>query len=602
MALKTEIVPIRLLGITIRLLIAALMVFSCSQEKKRVMVQKEPVHASPSPVLIQPSNGEKGVDTYSNIRREDYVGPQVCGDCHPKNYDSWKKHPHSRMNMPANGQTVLGDFSGTSVFYHGQRVMFEKQDSTFFVSYYQGEKQIRKFRVTRVIGWRYEQDYVGVQIAGPEPPDDLLYTEETRLRFSYLLDRKRWFPQSYLEPKDFPGSEYLDNGQLRHDPFEPERLAFNKRCAVCHNTYPYDLRLYKILTPDGMLSGFPPGPHVGPKEVETLAQEHGDLALMQDKTLPLDRLVTIGISCESCHFGGREHAFHNKDIRFVPTHPQLAGWTPDHKNARKNPAVINAICRQCHHSGSAKDNWPDGSATLNSMEAVEMDRGECQNAIRCTHCHNTHIGGPPAGAPDRKEHIAACVTCHTNLQSETSVQAHSQHGPNQALCLDCHMPRIVQGFGGYNRTHRISSPTDPKILGTGMPNACNLCHLDKSLAWTRDMLEKKWGKRVDLSPSLKPLFGQTFDKPAGEAWFSHSFPAVQLVTAGAYARSPLGQKKLPDLLKLLNEPNANMRLQYLESVERVLGRKLRDSEYDLMGSPSEREKQVRQLITRYNRQ
>src|SRR5687768_11406701 len=36
--------------------------------------------------------------TYSNIYRYDYVGPETCGRCHTKNYDSWRAHPHSKMN------------------------------------------------------------------------------------------------------------------------------------------------------------------------------------------------------------------------------------------------------------------------------------------------------------------------------------------------------------------------------------------------------------------------------------------------------------------------------------------------------------------------
>ena len=35
------------------------------------------------------------VDQYSNIRQEDYVGPEKCGECHEKNYSDWTSHPHS---------------------------------------------------------------------------------------------------------------------------------------------------------------------------------------------------------------------------------------------------------------------------------------------------------------------------------------------------------------------------------------------------------------------------------------------------------------------------------------------------------------------------
>ena len=132
-----------------------------------------------------------------------------------------------------------------------------------------------------------------------------------------------------------------------------------------------------------------------------------------------------------------------------------------------------------------------------------------------------------------------------------------------------------------------------------MPNACNLCHLDKSLAWTRDALEEGWGKRVELSQSLESQFGNAFNRPVGEAWLTHPFPLIQSVAADAYTRSPLGKKALPQLLASLNEPNAYIRLRFLQSVEKILGRRLGDQEYALTGSSKQREKQIQRLLKQY---
>ena len=43
------------------------------------------------------------------------------------------------------------------------------------------------------------------------------------------------------------------------------------------------------------------------------------------------------------------------------------------------------------------------------------------------------------------------------------------------------------------RSHQISSPTVAASLETGRPNACNQCHLDKTLDWTAENLQKWYG-------------------------------------------------------------------------------------------------------------
>ncbi|HXX92797.1 MAG TPA: multiheme c-type cytochrome [Planctomycetota bacterium] len=548
------------------------------------------------PASVSPANGSPGApvsagrstDRYTNILREDYIGPEACGKCHQENFSRWKEHPHSRMNQRASPETVVGDFSGARLSYGEGEAVFRKELGSFFVDYLRQGKVVRTFKVTRTIGWRYLQEYVGVQIRGPEAAGDALYSAETRIKFGYALKDQRWLPQSYLDAP-YHEPEYRDDGRLRYDPFDPERSPFNSRCIHCHNTYPYELRLYS----GDELQGFPPLPVQTVKSL--LASRPDQLEQFRNPTLPTGTLVSVGISCESCHFGGREHARDVKaPFRFVPTHPELAGWTPDPENARKKPAVVNSLCRQCHFSGSGS--WADGSALINSMEAIEMDRGACKGKVKCTDCHNPHVRGPDAGAPDRPEHLATCLGCHSKYQSPTAARAHGRHDPAQASCLDCHMPRTVHGFDAINRTHRISSPSEPAILGSGMPNACNLCHLDRSLAWTRDALLEGWGKRIVLAPFLEEYFGSGHSKPAGLAWLDQPSGMLRAVAGAAYARSPLGKQALPRLFRALEEPNAYLRMRSLQFVEQVLGRKLEEKEFVVTAAPEERHRQVELLL------
>ena len=105
-------------------------------------------------------------DNYSNIHPADYVGPQSCAKCHQEQFELWQQHAHSRMNCDANDATVLGDFSDQKVEYGNGYVVFEKQAGQFLMSMFEADRLVRQYRVTRTVGSRIEQMYIGVQTQG----------------------------------------------------------------------------------------------------------------------------------------------------------------------------------------------------------------------------------------------------------------------------------------------------------------------------------------------------------------------------------------------------------------------------------------------------
>ena len=188
--------------------------------------------------------------------------------------------------------------------------------------------------------------------------------------------------------------------------------------------------------------------------------------------------------------------------------------------------------------------------------------------IKCTDCHDPHRGGAdPARA------LAACTGCHP----ASSARTHAGEGHAGVTCLDCHMPRIVMGLDRYVRSHRISSPTDPAMLGKAAPNACNLCHLDRSIRWTLDELALRHGVRLD--PRVLTGYPDP-DASVGDVWLASSQPDLRLIAAAAYARSPLGRFALRDLLRGLDDELPHVRAWTQFAVEDLLGRKLAPAEYD----------------------
>ena len=87
----------------------------------------------------------------------------------------------------------------------------------------------------------------------------------------------------------------------------------------------------------------------------------------------------------------------------------------------------------------------------------------------------------------------ACLQCHAPLGARLA--AHTKHRADSAgsSCYNCHMPYTTYGLLKTIRSHQISSPSVKVAVDTGRPNACNLCHLDTTLAWTAAYLERWYG-------------------------------------------------------------------------------------------------------------
>src|SRR5437899_9169471 len=63
------------------------------------------------------------------------------------------------------------------------------------------------------------------------------------------------------------------------------------------------------------------------------------------------------------------------------------------------------------------------------------------------------------------------------------------------------MPRTTFGLLHAMRSHQVSSPSVQESIAYGRPNACNLCHLDQTLAWTAQKLHDWYNQPVpELSP------------------------------------------------------------------------------------------------------
>jgi len=443
----------------------------------------------------------------SNIARADYIGPNACGECHPDKLADWSRSLHRVMNARVDEPgAVIGDFRGARVEVAGGDAVMTHEGGAYAMTLQQGARHVR-YRITRTIGRRGLQEYVGIEDG---------QRDEVRLPFAWWPRRGGWVAQSTFDP------------WLEHfDPFAPVREPWAERCPWCHSTYPFAQRIARAqLRP------------VGHGLEQYFGGEHGS------ERLGVDEQVTTGISCESCHLGGRAHAA-GQPIHFVPQGAEPRSGAPvptSFADEWRDPKIVNAVCAQCHSGPSPR--LADGTALRNSSEALDLAASPC-TGIRCIDCHDPHRADSRADEPRA---VAACTRCHA-AQAD---RAHAGAGHATSSCLDCHMPKLVMGIDRYVRTHRISSPTNAKLLADGAPNACNLCHLDRSLAWTVRELRAGWDVKL-------PPLATDDDDALGTRYLASKSPAIRLIAAHAYARSPLGKYELAAIEKGLADKLAYVR-------------------------------------------
>jgi hypothetical protein len=538
--------------------------------------------------------------SYSNILPGDYVGPQACKECHEEKYKDWSANPHGKMNRDASSETVRGDFSGVRVSYQGGTALFSTAKDLgraprHEMTLERDGKVVRRYEITRVVGSRFMQHYIGVEVEGPDAASSVTRTKEQKLPFGYWFKLKRWVPTSYFDPV---GAETNRDGTPVYDPYDHPRVhVWSQNCMLCHNTYPF---AFRMALPNG-LAGFPPAELMvasAPLSAEIAKsidlRQDGTAAGVRERIQPTN-LVTLGVSCESCHFGGREHAKNDREIQFLPTSPWLklsaAALAKKAAPDKENAYAVNHICAQCHCATITR--FPNGAGTWNSREALDQMEGACASQMKCTDCHDPHKTiGPEAQRTNDEVALASCARCHPKLATPEAAKAHSRHA--NVSCLDCHMPRVTQGLEEVVRTHRIASPAEASMVAAGSANACNMCHLEKPITWTLAELEKGWKVKRPL-PDAK-AYGGDLEAPVGRTWLASSEQPLRLLAGQAYARSPLGAAALPEIVRGLDDPVAVNRIFAGFAIERIRGRPVSFEEFDPMGTPDARRRQVDAIL------
>jgi predicted CXXCH cytochrome family protein len=369
------------------------------------------------------------------------------------------------------------------------------------------------------------------------------------------------------------------------------------------------------------------------------------------KALTADSEVAeLGIACEACHGGGKEHVeAHRSRSTF-----RIAGLTssrPADKTivhpGRLDPVRSAQVCGNCHavaafandavgkewyHSGSrfrpgkelaafrltlsrsqlsperlkrlqTEDAafwesyfWPDGMVRVAGREYNGLIESACytQGGMTCLACHSMHQSNPNDQLAAGMETNVACYQCHALYREKLKQHTHHVADSSGSLCYNCHMPHTTYGLFKGIRSHQISSPSVASTVATGRPNACNLCHLEKPLSWTAETLSSWYGQpSAELDDDQQRISASVLSLLRGDG-VQRALASYAFGWEAAQSKSGDGWK-VPLLAPLLEDPYSAVRLLAYRSLSR-LGYAF---EYDFVGPPQNRASSRRLLLERW---
>jgi hypothetical protein len=437
---------------------------------------------------------------------EGYVSSAQCRSCHPNEYASWHESYHRSMTQLATPESVIGAFDDVVLRVDALEYRLEQRGARYFARDLGAGAASVPQPITLLTGSHYMQIY-------------WYETGEGRrlgqLPFVYLKADRRWVPRNaiFIEPP--------------HELHTGATGRWNASCIACHTTFgqpridstgAFDTRVSEFGIACEACHG-PAESHVehNHSPLERYRRHLGDehsRDIVQPEQLSHVRSSLVCGQCHGTwlHDGPRgmrrwnEHGF-----AYRP------GGDPADTMLLMRPSVAASDVRVANVLASEPQLvegqfWSDGEVRVSGREFNGMVDSACyaRGELSCLSCHRMHQAGsdsrPVKAWADTQLSEAmdgdrACLQCHERLES--GLTAHTHHAPASegSRCYNCHMPFTSYGLLKSMRSHRISVPDVGASVDTGRPNACNLCHLDKSLGWTAHWLREFYGR---ASPVLDP--------------------------------------------------------------------------------------------------
>jgi predicted CXXCH cytochrome family protein len=367
-----------------------------------------------------------------------YVGSKACADCHRELYDRWKVTLMANVvrNPKEHPEAIIPDLSKPDPL-----VKFTKDD----VAFTYGTKW--KQRYFTKIG----DDYY------PQPAQWDVFHKKWK---PYVVKDDWWVPL-------YPGDNF--------------KRPTSTLCDGCHSVN-YDIKTHAVTEWN-----------VGCEKCHGPGSEHVKKPVAGSILNP-SRMDYVGAAdtCIQCHSQGRplQNPIEGKHYDW-PVGFHVGKKLSDFWKLEEHKLGENSFT----HFG-------DGTAHKNRMQGNDYVTSQMYtHGVSCYTCHDAH--GTSHEGLLRKPAQTLCLDCHGPTSPSgpraPSIEAHTHHKADSAgsQCIACHMPAIAQTLGDVNvRSHTFRFVYPAKTDAMKIPNACNVCHTDKTTAWTTEAL-KTW---TDRSP------------------------------------------------------------------------------------------------------
>ncbi|MFW6289848.1 MAG: ammonia-forming cytochrome c nitrite reductase subunit c552 [Mariniphaga sp.] len=398
---------------------------------------------------VQKSNRQEQVNEFS--------GSASCIQCHEKFYELWSTSHHGKAMQPVNRAFFETEDvpSSEGFLIEGKDYRILCNDSVMTMIETEAGRT-KEYAVTWALGGKNVYYFLTPMEKGKLQTIPLAYDVRTKMWYNNPESAVRHFPEGTADAAL---------------PWRDRMYTFNTSCYSCH--------------------------------VSQLATNF-DLASDSYNTTWKEP----GINCETCHGPSAEHVRVcleagegniPDDLKIITT----STFTPEQHNASCAPchAKMQPITASFMPGERYFDNYtlttlenadfyPDGRDLGENYTYTTWMMNECmQNSeMHCVTCHTSSGRDRFADNPNQ-----ACISCHrTNVEN---VAEHSMHpaGSEGAVCINCHMPKTE--FGRMVRSdHSFRPPMPQATIQFGSPNACNICHTDKSPEWANQVVKKRTNK------------------------------------------------------------------------------------------------------------